>query len=203
MMYAARPQILAMIHPDKVDKGLNAQSFTQTLVPDFMSENPELTADWDVVFDDRGHFREPHIQNGRERIIGLGTLAVRNYIKSWTSTLPDEIRNIFVPFDLETSGPTHRYHNALFVEKEGFDVECPRIVSTDLDVLCCKAGEWISMERCGRALVAPAHLARTAVDIARATGASAAVQRQSPTQTSGPSPGVPHREIGMRTAAVP
>jgi hypothetical protein len=45
MMYAARPQILEMIHPDKADKGLNAQYFTQTLVPDFMSENPELTAD--------------------------------------------------------------------------------------------------------------------------------------------------------------
>jgi hypothetical protein len=121
MMYVVRPEILARIHPDKAHKGLNAQYFTQVLVPDFMSENPDLTADWDVVFDDRGHFREPHRQNGRERIIGLGTLAVRNYIKSWTSTLPDEIRNIFVPFDLETSGPTHRYQNALFVEKEGFD----------------------------------------------------------------------------------
>jgi DNA topoisomerase VI subunit B len=121
MMYVVRPEILARIHPDKAHKGLNAQYFTQTLVPDFMSEHPELTAGWDVVFDDRGHFREPHRQNGRERIIGLGTLAVRNYITSWTSKLPDEIRNVFLPFDLETSGPTHRYHNALFVEKEGFD----------------------------------------------------------------------------------
>jgi hypothetical protein len=121
MMYVVRPEVLARIHPDKALKGLNAQYFTQTLVPDFMSEYPDLTADWDVVFDDRGHFQEPHRQNGRERIIGLGTLAVRNYITSWTSELPEKIRNIFLPFDLETSGPTHRYRNALFVEKEGFD----------------------------------------------------------------------------------
>ena len=84
IMYAARQQILAMIHPDKALKGLNAQYFTQTLVPDFIEEHPEVTAGWDVVFDDRGHFREPHRQDGRECIIGLGTLAVRTYIGSWT-----------------------------------------------------------------------------------------------------------------------
>jgi hypothetical protein len=121
MMYVVRPEILARIHPDKVLKGFKAQYFTQTLVPDFMWAYPDLTDDWDVVFDERGHFREPHRQNGRERIIGLGTLNVRNYITSWTSELPEKIRNIFLPFDLETSGPAHRYHNVLFVEKEGFD----------------------------------------------------------------------------------
>jgi hypothetical protein len=121
IMYAARREILEMIHPDKADKGLNAQYFTQILVPDFMTEHPDLTADWDVIFDDRGHFREPHRQNGRERIIGLGTMAVRNYIQSWTSSIPEEIRAIFLPFDLDTSGPALRYHNALFIEKEGFD----------------------------------------------------------------------------------
>ena len=57
IMYAARPQILAEIHPDKATKGLKAHYFTQTLVPDYMTEHPEETADWDVVFDERGHFR--------------------------------------------------------------------------------------------------------------------------------------------------
>jgi DNA topoisomerase VI subunit B len=121
IMYAARPQILAMIHPDKALKGLNAQYFTQTLVPDYMNEHPDETAGWDVVFDDRGHFREPHLQNGRERIIGLGTLAVRQYIASWQGTVSETIEHIFLPFDLRTSGPTHRYQSVLFVEKEGFD----------------------------------------------------------------------------------
>ena len=86
-----------MIHPDKAAKGLNAQYFTQTLVPDYMTEHPEETADWDVVFDDRGHFREPHRQNDRERIIGLGTLAVRQYITSWQGTVSRRSSTSFFP----------------------------------------------------------------------------------------------------------
>jgi hypothetical protein len=121
IMYAARQKLLAMIHPDKTLKGLNSQYFTQTLVPDFMSEHPEQTADWDVVFDDRGHFREPHRQNGRQCIIGLGTLAVRKYLHSWTTRVQADLGLVELPFDLETCGPTHRYHAVLFVEKEGFD----------------------------------------------------------------------------------
>jgi hypothetical protein len=121
IMYAARPQLLAIIHPEKARKGLNSQYFTQTLVPNFMLEHPDLTANWDVVFDDRGHFREPHRQNGRERIIGLGTLAVRQYIQSWTGDVHETIQQLVLPFDVETSGPSLRYDSVLFVEKEGFD----------------------------------------------------------------------------------
>jgi hypothetical protein len=121
IMYAARQQILAMIHPDRALKGLNAQYFTQILVPDFLEEHAELTADWDVVFDDRGHFREPHRQNGRECIIGLGTLAVRTYIGSWTGYVHETIDALVLAFDLKTCGPVLRFHAALFVEKEGFD----------------------------------------------------------------------------------
>jgi DNA topoisomerase VI subunit B len=121
IMYAARPKLLAMIHPDQAAKGLKAQYFTQTLVPDYMTEHPAETADWDVVFDERGHFREPHLQNGRERIVGLGTLAVRQYIKSWQGNVRDTIAHIMLPFDVKTSGPEHRYQAVLFIEKEGFD----------------------------------------------------------------------------------
>ena len=35
--------------------------------------------DWDIVYDDRGHFTEPHT----EKSIGLGTIAVRNYLAGW------------------------------------------------------------------------------------------------------------------------
>ena len=64
VMYAARPFI-----QERTGKQLDRQYFNQVLLPDFMNENPELTADWDVVFDDRGHFTEPH--TGYR--IGLGT----------------------------------------------------------------------------------------------------------------------------------
>jgi DNA topoisomerase VI subunit B len=121
IMYAARRQILAMLHPDQTARGLNSVYFTQTLVPDYMTEHPDETAGWDVVFDERGHFREPHQQNGRERIVGLGTLAVRQYIASWTGSVHDTIHHLFLPFDVGTSGPKNRYRSVLFIEKEGFD----------------------------------------------------------------------------------
>jgi hypothetical protein len=86
-----------------------------------MTDHPHETAGWDVVFDDRGHFREPHRQNGRECMIGLGTLSVRKYLESWTTRVQADVGLVEIPFDLETSGPTHRYHAVLLVEKEGFD----------------------------------------------------------------------------------
>jgi hypothetical protein len=54
----------------------NSQYFTQHLLPDYMDEYPDKTANWDVVFDARGHLREPHTG----LMIGLGTLEVRRYI---------------------------------------------------------------------------------------------------------------------------
>ena len=67
VMYAARPEI-----QERTGKQLDDQYFTQTLLPDYMEEHG---VDWDVVFDDRGHLREPHTGHG----IGLGTLKVRQY----------------------------------------------------------------------------------------------------------------------------
>ena len=55
-MYAARPAILKLTGRDKIDD----KYFTQTLLPDYVEEHPIETRDWDVVFDARGHFVEPH-----------------------------------------------------------------------------------------------------------------------------------------------
>ena len=55
IMYAARPYI-----EQRSDKPLGSrfdQYFTQQLLPDYIEETG---VDWDVVYDDRGHFREPH-----------------------------------------------------------------------------------------------------------------------------------------------
>jgi hypothetical protein len=49
VMYAARPEI-----QERTGKQLDDQYFSQTLLPDYMEEHG---VDWDVVFDDRGHFR--------------------------------------------------------------------------------------------------------------------------------------------------
>jgi DNA topoisomerase VI subunit A len=110
VMYAARGRI-----QDLTGKPLSDQYFTQTLLPDFQAENRELTADWDVVYDNRGNLIEPHTR----RNVPIGTVAVRNYIDSWT---PSQIGKVAatVPINISTSGPAGRYSAAVFIEKEGF-----------------------------------------------------------------------------------
>lgn len=108
LMYDVRRRIQAT-----TDEPLNDAYFTQTLLPTFMRENSELTAAWDVVFDARGHFHEPHTRV----TVALGTLAVRQHLRGSFGT--DEAA--YEPDDLyPTHGPEHRYGAILFVEKEGF-----------------------------------------------------------------------------------
>ena len=57
--YAARPSILAEADADSLD----SQYFTQTLLKDYLEEREP---DWDVIYDARGHFAEPH-RNGQDR----------------------------------------------------------------------------------------------------------------------------------------
>jgi hypothetical protein len=87
------------------------------LLPDFVHAHPEVTASWDVVFDDRGHLIEPHTDTR----IGLGTVAVRRYIQGWHTEVSSALGEFTIPPTVETSGPGHRYCFALFIEKEGFD----------------------------------------------------------------------------------
>jgi DNA topoisomerase VI subunit B len=114
IMYAARPRVLELTGGKSWKK---SSYFTQKLLPDFLEAHLELTASWDVVFDDRGHLVEPHT----EHRIGLGTLAVRGYIQGWQAEVPSEIDATELDHDYPTMGPANRYRYALFVEKEGFN----------------------------------------------------------------------------------
>ena len=115
IMYAARPDILRLTSRDQLDDDY----FTQTLLPDYMAEHPDQTAEWDVVYDARGHFAEPHT----DRLISLGTINVRGYLRDVVTYAPP--RGLIDP-DLPplpifpTCGPKHRYGGVLFLEKEGF-----------------------------------------------------------------------------------
>src|SRR5262249_24593978 len=70
-MYEARPQILKASGAEN----LGDAYFTQTLLPDFMETNPDRCADWDLAWDARGHFTEPHTRRSEP----LGTIEVREY----------------------------------------------------------------------------------------------------------------------------
>ncbi len=113
IMYQARPLIMA-----RIDKPLDDQYFTQTLLPDYLEEHRQSTADWDVVFDARGRLFEPHTR----REVQLGTIAVRNYLSDSQSD-GDEDGGLDTPelsAKWSTVGPQHRFSNVLFIEKEGF-----------------------------------------------------------------------------------
>lgn len=113
IMYAARPAIQEL-----TDKSLDDSYFTQTLLPDYMRENPEETASWDVVYDARGHLWEPH--TGHE--IGLGTLGVRDYLDGMRAGSHGGFGITLPEFSMQfpTHGPANRYGTILYVEKEGF-----------------------------------------------------------------------------------
>lgn len=110
IMYCARPYILETTGVHE----LNDIYFTQTLLKDYVDEHHP---GWDIVWDARGHFNEPHTR----KTIGLGGLEVRNYIAKFTDGEIDE-----TPFQepmrmISTVGPLYRYGAVLFIEKEGFD----------------------------------------------------------------------------------
>lgn len=116
VMYAARGPI-----QEATGRPLDDQYFCQTLLPDFMTENPRLAEGWDVVFDARGHLTEPHTR----RVVPLGTLEVRHYLAEAAGRKkPDEDDDTDDADDEEilfpTCGPRHRFGAILFVEKEGF-----------------------------------------------------------------------------------
>jgi hypothetical protein len=115
IMYAARGPI-----QEVTDAPLNDQYFCQHLLPDYLQEQPEQTKDWDVVFDARGHFNEPHT----EETVPLGTLDVRDYLEDVDNHDHDGKLDLDLDFDQSklypTRGPRHRFGAILFVEKEGF-----------------------------------------------------------------------------------
>jgi len=116
IMYAARPLIIELTEKSK--PWSHSSYFTQTLLPDFITENPDLTSKWDVVYDARGKFIEPH--TGKR--VDLGTLDVRRYINNWTNDgFISAINDVSLSHAIDTHGPDNRYRFVLFVEKEGFD----------------------------------------------------------------------------------
>jgi hypothetical protein len=107
VMYQARPMVQELMGGRQLDD----QYFCQTLLPDYVSE---YEVDWDVVYDDRGHFVEPHTGH----TIGLGTLSVREYLESLHE--PELIEASFAPARIDTRGPDGCFGAVLFTEKEGF-----------------------------------------------------------------------------------
>ena len=119
IMYTARPPMQKAAGGQELDD----QYFTKVLLPKFLNENPELTAKWDIVFDARGHFEEPHTGFN----FGLGTVEVREYLASLHD--PKLIAAALKPAGIDFRGPSGSFGALLFIEKEGFNkiLEAARI----------------------------------------------------------------------------
>src|SRR5882757_6995698 len=106
--YAARDHI-----QKATGRSLESNYFTQTLLPNYIEEN-HIT-DWDVVYDARGHFSEPHDGNDT---FGIGTLEVRDYLADLDD--PSIVDAKLSQAKVKTSGPAGNFGAVLFIEKEGF-----------------------------------------------------------------------------------
>jgi hypothetical protein len=108
IFYQARPKIMALTE----DKELAYGYFSQTLLPDYVEEHG---VDWNVVYDARGHFEEPHTN----RRIGCGTIEVGNYLDAMGE--PSVVAADFSDASVDVIGPTGGISGVLFCEKEGFN----------------------------------------------------------------------------------
>jgi DNA topoisomerase VI subunit B len=106
VFYALRNEVQEL-----TGKQLDAPYVTQVLIPDYISETG---VDWDIVYDDRGHFDEPHT----DCRIGLGTLPVRDYLAGRHG--PQVVHAGLNDTHVVTSGADGNFAAVLFVEKEGF-----------------------------------------------------------------------------------
>jgi hypothetical protein len=73
IMYAARPAMLEITGKDQ----MSDKYFTQQLLPDYIDDHYSECSNWDVVYDARGTFTEPHTNVE----VGLGTIEVRDYLR--------------------------------------------------------------------------------------------------------------------------
>jgi hypothetical protein len=111
IFYQARPKIMAMTEEKELQYGY----FSQTLLPDYIEEHPATCAGWNVVYDARGHFEEPHTN----RRIGCGTIEVGNYLRAMKE--PDIAPADFSDASVDVIGPSGGISGVLFCEKEGFN----------------------------------------------------------------------------------
>lgn len=108
IMYAARGAIQEI-----AGRLLDDVYFTQTLLPDYIQEHG---VDWNVVYDARGHFTEPHTG----KTIALGTLQVRGHLADIHRHQVGDPHYDIIDKNHPTLGPKNRYGAILFIEKEGF-----------------------------------------------------------------------------------
>lgn len=111
IMYAARGYI-----QDKTGEVLDSTYFRGLLI-DYMLDYPGQTAGWNVTFDPRGNFIEPHT----DRTVPVGTLHVASYLrKVKAGAFVSDSVPVVAGGPYPTVGVKNRCSAVMFIEKEGF-----------------------------------------------------------------------------------
>jgi hypothetical protein len=105
--YQIRPKVMEMTD----DKELQYGYFSQTLLPNYIEEHGVA---WNVVYDARGHFTEPHTN----RAIDCGTIEVNNYL--YRVKKPQVEEADFDDASVKVIGPDGGFNKIMYCEKEGF-----------------------------------------------------------------------------------
>ncbi|RDL51841.1 Type 2 DNA topoisomerase 6 subunit A [Ensifer sp. M14] len=133
---------------DLTGKELNYGYFSQLLA----EHVDEHDLDWDVVYDARGDFVEPH--TGRR--VPLGTLQVRQYLDNAECyQLPEAVPGFHLDTGFPTDGPSHRFGALLFIEKQGFDplIKSARIAERfDIAIASTKGMSTTAMRRLAQSI---------------------------------------------------
>ena len=112
IFYCCRPHILERTGKDKI----GANNFIQDILQKFLEQNPVETASWDVVYDARGSYLEPHT----DRTVPIGTLAVRDFSRA-RPAVPDDLPLVAAGgAGLYSGDISDRVSALLAIEKEGF-----------------------------------------------------------------------------------
>jgi hypothetical protein len=109
LMYAARPAILKYAK----QSSFTDSWFTQTILPEFLQQNPELTQTWRIAYDKRGDLIQPH----NRATVGLGTVEVDSFGRHDRFISNSPVSS----FAYTSASPERRFGGILFVEKEGFN----------------------------------------------------------------------------------
>lgn len=110
-------QMRAMVLAEMPDVNFGDKYFLKTLLPEYLEEHRDEIASWDVVFDERGNFIEPHTDHK----VPLGTVAVREYLgESGKMKVGLQDKADVMDLGFPTLGAGNRFANVLFVEKAGF-----------------------------------------------------------------------------------
>ena len=113
IMYAARPYIQA-----DAPTATSAAASTSTSPSSFCPTTSRRTGvDWNVVFDARGHFHEPHTEHEVAARHAAGPRVPR---RASAATSCPELDFELSEKHFPTFGPQHRFGAILFIEKEGF-----------------------------------------------------------------------------------